>query len=104
MRKLPVVCFLLALAAFAAKESGIFSILKSDAAIGRQANGTYLVPTNQLLRPWGQQTLFPGRPVDVTYDSKKRVLAVLNTRAVLLLDGFTGAQFAEIKARPTSYT
>src|SRR5207245_4963204 len=64
----------------------------------------FLIPTNQLLRPWGEQTLFPGRPVDITFDSKKRVLAILNTRSVLLMDGSTGAQVAEIKSRSTSYT
>src|SRR5580692_2660240 len=97
MRKLPVICFLLALTAFAAKEGGFFAILKSDAAIGRQANGAFLVPTNQLLRPWGEQMLFPGRPVDITFDSKKRLLAVLNTRSVLLIDSAAGTQVAEIK-------
>jgi YVTN family beta-propeller protein len=104
MRKLPIICCLLALTAFAAKEAGLFAILKSDAAIGKQANGAFLVPTNQLLRPWGEQTLFPGRPVDITFDSKKRLLAILNTRSVLLMDGSTGTQVAEIKARATSYT
>ena len=68
MRKLPIICCLLALTAFAAKEAGFFAILKSDAAIGKQASGAFLVPTNQLLRPWGEQTLFPGRPVDITFD------------------------------------
>ena len=98
-----MICCLLALTAFAAKEAGFFSILKSEAAIGRQASGAFLVPTNQLLRPWGEQTLFPGRPVDITFDSKKRLLAILNTRSVLLMDGSTGTQVAEIKARATSY-
>src|SRR6266446_1626651 len=104
MRKLPIICCLLALTAFAAKEAGLFAILKSDAAIGKQASGVFLVPTNQLLQPWGQQTLFPGRPVDLTFDSKKRILAILNTRSVLLMDGSTGTQVAEIKSRTTSYT
>src|SRR5437867_3074450 len=104
MRKLTVVCSLLALAALAAKEAGVFAILKSDAAIGKQASGVFLIPTNQLLQPWGQQTLFPGRPVDLTFDSKKRILAILNTRSVLVMDGSTGTQIAEIKSRTTSYT
>ena len=103
MRKSLVICGLLALAALAAKEAGVFAILKSDAASGKQASGVFLVPTNQLLRPWGEQTLIPGRPVDMTFDSKKRILAILNTRSVLLMDGSTGAQVAEIKARSTSY-
>src|SRR5438445_13747410 len=104
MRKLLVICSFFVLAAFAAKEAAIFAILKSDVAIGRQASGAFLIPTNQILRPWGEQTLFPGRPVDVTFDSKKRVLAILNTRSVLMMDGSTGTQLAEIKARSTSYT
>src|SRR5580692_3510137 len=103
MRSLPIVCCLLVFSAFAAKEAGFFAILKSDAAIGKQASGAFLVPTNQLLRPWGEQTLFPGRPIDITFDSKKRLLAILNTRSVLLMDGSTGTQVAEIKARATSY-
>src|SRR5215469_4318048 len=103
MKKLPIICILLAFAAFAAKEAGFFTILKSDAAIGKQAGGAFLVPTNQLLRPWGEQTLFSGRPVDIAFDSKKRLLAILNTRSVLLMDGSTGTQVSEIKARATSY-
>ncbi|HTM50674.1 MAG TPA: alkaline phosphatase family protein [Bryobacteraceae bacterium] len=103
MRRLPILCVGLALAILGAKETGVFALLKSDAAIGRQAGGVFLVPTNQLLQPWGEQTLFPGRPVDLAFDSKKRILAVLNTRSVLLMDGATGAQIAEIKSRSTSY-
>src|SRR3979409_680995 len=103
MRKLPIVCCLLALTAFAAQEAGFFAILKSDAAIGKQASGAFLLPTSQLLRPWGEQTQFPGRPVDIAFDSKKHLLAILNTRSVLLMDGSTGTQVAEIKSRATSY-
>jgi YVTN family beta-propeller protein len=87
-----------------AKETGAFSVLKSAVAIGKQPGGFYLLPTNQLLRPWGEQALMPGRPVDLAFDSGKRVLAVLNTRSVVLFDGSNGASLAEIKARSTSYT
>src|SRR5262249_11882662 len=77
--------------------------LKSDAALGKQMDGVYLLPTNQLLRPWGEQTLIPGRPVDMTFDSSKRVLAVLNWRGIQLLDGSTGVKLADIPSRSTSY-
>ena len=90
--------------ALVAKESGAFSVLKSAAALGKQPGGFYLLPTNQLLRPWGEQALIQGRPVDLTFDSAKRVLAVLNTRSIVLFDGSNGTQLAEIKARATSYT
>src|SRR3954470_12394716 len=101
----PVVCVLaLAGAALIAKEAGVFPALKTQAALGKQAEGLFLVPTNQMLHPWGEQTIIPGRPVDMTYDSQKRILAVLNTREILLLDGSTGAKLASIPAKSTSYT
>ena len=71
--------------------------------MGKQSGGFFLLPANQLLRPWGEQTVIPGRPVDMAYDSQRRVLAVLNTRSILLLDGSTGTKVAEIPARNTSY-
>ena len=48
--------------ALAAKETGVFGVLKSAAMMGRQPAGFYLLPTNQLLRPWGEQALFEGVP------------------------------------------
>src|SRR5207248_6137539 len=87
-----------------AKDAAVFSILKSLVPLGKQSGGIYLLPTNQLLRPWGEQTVIPGRPVDMTFDPQKRILAVLNTRSLLLLDGSTGTRVAEIAAKSTSYT
>ena len=103
MRK-PILCaFALAAAALLAQQSGIFPVLKSTSPSANSAGGFFLLPPNQLLRPWGEQTVIPGRPVDMTYDSQRRVLAVLNTRSILLLDGSTGTKVAEIPARNTSY-
>jgi YVTN family beta-propeller protein len=93
----------LAAAALAAGQTATFSDIKSNAAPGKQEDGHYLLPTNQLLRPWGEQSLIPGRPVDMTFDSSQRILAVLNTRAILLLDGITGAVLKQIPTRATSY-
>ncbi len=86
-----------------ARDTPIFSALKTSVGLGKQPEGYYLVPTNQLLRPWGEQTVIAGRPVDMVFDSARRILAVLDTRSVLLLDGATGAKLAEIPARSTSY-
>ncbi|HLK67730.1 MAG TPA: bifunctional YncE family protein/alkaline phosphatase family protein [Bryobacteraceae bacterium] len=100
----PILCAIaLAGAALIAQQTPLFSVLKSTAALGKQAGDFYLVPTNQLLRPWGELSVIPGRPVDMTYDSDKRVLAVLNWRSVLLLDGTTGMRLAEVPSRSTSY-
>jgi YVTN family beta-propeller protein len=103
MRTTIVFASFLAGAALVAQQTGVFSVLKSTSALGKQASGAYLVPTNQMLQPWGEQTIIPGRPVDMAFDSQKRVLAVLNTRTILLLDGSTGAKLADVQAKPTSY-
>jgi YVTN family beta-propeller protein len=104
MRKLIVCVTILAAAGLLAEETAVFSVLKSMSPLGKQAAGTYLLPTNQLLRPWGEQTTIPGRPVDMTFDPEKRILAVLNTRSLLLLDGSTGTRVADVAAKSTSYT
>jgi YVTN family beta-propeller protein len=101
----PILCALaLAGALLIAKEAPLFPMLRSQAALGKQAEGLYLVPTNQMLHPWGEQTVIPGRPVDMVYDSQRRILAVLNTRDVTLFDGSTGAKIANVPAKTTSYT
>jgi YVTN family beta-propeller protein len=103
VRKLLVISGLAAVAALIGQESGVFSILHSNARIGLQGEGFYLLPTSQLLRPWGEQAAIKGRPVDLAFDSHKRLLAVLNWRSVLLRDGVSGAPLAEIRCRATSY-
>jgi YVTN family beta-propeller protein len=100
---LGLVLFAISAAAVAANPA-IFAVLKTLTPLGKQAGGIYLLPTNQLLRPWGELSVIQGRPVDMTFDPQKRILAVLNTRSVLLLDGSTGIQVAEIPAKSTSYT
>jgi YVTN family beta-propeller protein len=104
MRKLLVISGLAAAAALIGQERGVFSLVSSRANIGRQGEGFYLLPTNQLLRPWGEQAAIKGRPVDLAFDSHKRLLAVLNWRSVLLRDGVSGAALADIRSRATSYT
>lgn len=105
MRKLVgLILLAAAITVMVGRETDLFPMLKSDARIARQAAGFYLLPTNQLLRPWGEQTVIPGRPVDMVYSSGQRILAVLNWRSVLLLDGSTGTRIAEVPTRNTSYT
>src|ERR1044071_2861626 len=86
-----------------AQKPDIFPALRSTIALGRQSEGFYLLPTNQLIQPAGQQSMFRGRPVDIVFDSQKRLLAVLNWRSILLLDS-AGNTIAEIPSRSTSYT
>jgi YVTN family beta-propeller protein len=103
MRKIIPIALLVCAAALVGQQTGIFSVLKSTVLMGKQPGGFYLVSSNQLLSPWGEQTVIPGRPVDMTWDSARRFLAVLNTRGIVLLDGSTGTKVADIEARSTSY-
>jgi len=102
MRKVVVAVLVLTGVVLVADESGVFALLKSNVRIGRQSEGLYLLPTNQLLHPWGEQAAIKGRPVDLAFDSRKHLLAVLNSRNVLLMDGTSGARLAEVKSH-TSY-
>jgi YVTN family beta-propeller protein len=104
MRRSVALLCALAAGALLARQAGVFTVLKSSARIGRQAEGFYLLPTNQLLRPWGELAAIRGRPVDLAFDSGRRLLAVLNTRSVLLLDGSTGVTVGQVQTRATSYT
>ena len=88
--------------AMLAQQPALFPALRSTAPLGRQSEGFYLLPTNQLIRPAGQQSAITGRPVDMAFDSHKRLLAVLNWRSILLLDA-AGNKLGEIPSRATSY-
>jgi YVTN family beta-propeller protein len=103
MRKAPSIALAgIALAAMATVPK-VFPILKSKAAIGRQEGGFYLLPTNQLLQPWGEQSKIKGRPVDTALDGSKRLLAVLNTRSIDIFDASTSTPLGGVHTRATSY-
>ncbi len=85
-----------------AQQPALFPTIRSTAALGRQAEGFYLLPTNQMLRPAGGQAMIPGRPVDMAFDSQKRLLAILNWRSIVLLDA-AGNRLADIPTHSTSY-
>jgi len=109
MQQLPTLALagaiaLLPAALLLSKEKRIFEALGSTALLGRQPNDVYLLATNQLLRGWRQQWTMPGRPVDLAFDSRQTLLAVLNHNAIHLLDGSAGAEVARIPSKPTSYT
>jgi YVTN family beta-propeller protein len=110
MRASIVYAAALAGAALIAQQANIFSVLKGTVATGKQPDGVYLVPTSQMLHPWGEQNMISGRPVDMAFDSGKRMLAVLNTNTVQFFDGSTGTKVAEVPTaadaivkRATSY-
>src|SRR5712692_1696143 len=102
MRKVLYCLLTLSALAMVAQQTSLFPVLKSTILLGKQPGDFFLVSSSQLLRPWGELTAISGRPVDMTFDSNHRLLAVLNTRALLLLDPTSGAKIAEVAARTTS--
>ncbi len=59
--------------------------------VGLQPDGRVVVPTNQVLKPAGRQSAFPGRPVDLAWLDGGKTLAVKNMASVVFLDAATGA-------------
>ena len=96
-------CVAITLAGVAAVPE-LFPVLKSAVRIGRQPAGFFLLPTDQLLQPWGEQAAMKGRPVDAATDSGKRFLAVLNSRGIDLFDAHTSTPLGTVKTKPSSYT
>ncbi|WP_321470402.1 bifunctional YncE family protein/alkaline phosphatase family protein [uncultured Paludibaculum sp.] len=86
-----------------AEATGVFAVLASTVRGGKQPGGVYLIPTTQLLHPWGDPVTIAGRPVDLAFDRDKKVLAVLNTRGVLFYDGTAASLLGEAKSKSTSY-
>jgi YVTN family beta-propeller protein len=58
---------------------------RDRAAVGRQADGRIIVPTNQVLEPAGFQVEFPGRPTDLALSPDGALLAVMNSRDLVLI-------------------
>src|SRR5690242_4622698 len=54
--------------------------------VGRQKDGSVIVPTNQVLRPAGRQVTFPGRPVDLALAEDGQTLVVKNINNLVFID------------------
>ncbi|MFB3785011.1 MAG: alkaline phosphatase family protein [bacterium] len=54
--------------------------------VGENEDGSFYVPTEQLLDPAGFQVTFPGRPVDLALSPDEKTLAVKNRRDLILMD------------------
>ena len=68
--------------------------------VGRQPDGSVVLPTNQVIRPLGRQMEFNGRPNAVALSPDGKVAAVLNTgtdAAIVLIDLATGTVKQEFK-------
>ncbi len=74
--------------------------------VGPQPDGSFLVPTNQLLRPAGFQVYFPGRPVDLALSADKKFLIVKNKGSIdiIRIQDRTILQSLELKKDGSSFT
>lgn len=72
--------------------------------VGRQKNGSVVLPTNQVIHPAGKQIEFRGRPNAVTLSPDGRIAALLNGayKAIILIDMETGSVKQEFDAAGSS--
>jgi len=63
---------------------------------GLQADGSMLVPTNQIVHPAGLQVTFPGRPVDLVLSDDGRTLVVKNMGDLVFVDVATAKVVAAL--------
>ncbi len=95
---------LLGAALLISKQTDVFSLVRTAATTGKQPDASWLVVSNQLVRPWGEQFPIKGRPVDLAFDSQRRLLAVLNSAGVMIVDGSTSIPLYTFKTKTTSYS
>ena len=68
-----------------ALEAGPDAFLE-QAVVGPHGDGTYVVPTTQVLNPAGTTVEFPGRPVGIAVHPDGRLLAIKNRGDVVFFD------------------
>src|SRR5690348_700112 len=64
--------------------------LSSTVKAGKLADGSTLVVTQQVLKPWTPERFISGRPVDLAFNHDRSQLAVLNMKSVEIIDEKSG--------------
>jgi len=59
---------------------------EKKSVVGRQSDGTYVVPTSQVIDPAGTNVTFPGRPMDLALSPDESLLAVKNLKDIVFFD------------------
>src|SRR5579871_6353198 len=88
LRRLVLLLPLVALLAYGATRLQARSARPSNAMaiIGKQDDGTYLVPTGQTVRPAGESFTFNSRPVDMALRPDGKLLALMLPSSVRFFD------------------
>src|SRR5215470_1811426 len=72
--------------------------------VGVQADGSIVVPTNQILKPAGQQVTFPGRPVDLALAEGGKTLVVKNLHDLVFIDVATAKVKQSLRLRKGGFS
>ncbi|MBS1813355.1 MAG: bifunctional YncE family protein/alkaline phosphatase family protein [Acidobacteria bacterium] len=106
LQKRPLFLVLMLVLASAATAAMVVRVrglrVRSNARAGKQADGTTLVVTQQILKPWTPERYLAGRPVDMAFNHDRSQLAILNGGNIDLIDEKTGKQ-TSIPTSKTSY-
>ena len=95
----------LTLAIFGALTSSLsFADMDEKQRVGRKADGTVVLPTNQIIKPAGSQVEFRGRPNAVVISPDQKTAAFLNGayKAIILVDIATNTVKQEFDAAGSS--
>ncbi|MEP6753879.1 MAG: hypothetical protein ABJA67_00130 [Chthonomonadales bacterium] len=67
-------------------KAGLVKDATSSAIIGKQTDGTYLVPTGQTINPVGEHFTFNSRPVDMALSPNSKILALMLPSSIRVFD------------------
>ncbi|MGH8653046.1 MAG: YncE family protein [Gammaproteobacteria bacterium] len=89
---------------FASGNHGALARVKEWQQVGRQERNAVVLPTNQVVKPAGEQIEFRGRPNAVKLSPDKKTAAFLNGayKAIILIDPQTGTVKQEFDAAGSS--
>lgn len=69
---------------------------------GPRGDGSYIVPTRQVIQPAGSSITFGGRPVDLAVHPNGRILYLKDDRGVVVVDSDAGSVLQELPTAGTS--
>ena len=64
---------------------------EKNSLVGKQRDGSYIVPTSQIIDPAGTTITFAGRPVDLALNTGETILAVKNLYNIVFINATTQA-------------
>ncbi len=81
----------------------VAALLPDHILTGHKADGMVFTVSNQILHPWGRQSLIAGRPIEIAVDSAGAKLAVLNSNRVDIFDTAADQLLGSMNIRSASY-